>query len=309
MLQEMLMTTIVVVGSLNMDLVVHAPRHPLPGETLIGSHFQTFPGGKGANQAVAAARLGARVCMIGRVGIDTFGDTLLAAVQYDGVDTSFVQRDLNTATGVALITLDAHGQNTIVVAPGANMQVSEADVIRAESVLRRADVLLMPLECPLEAVVAATHLARQSGVRVVLNPAPARPLPTELLAQIDYLLPNQLELQVLADGETDLLTAIRRVQQQGVRNVLVTLGEEGALLAMGDQMTHVPAFHVPVVDTVAAGDAFAAAFCVALAEGKSPLEAVRWGNAAGALAVTRSGAQPSLPSRFEVMRLLEVRGE
>jgi ribokinase len=247
--------------------------------------------------------------MIGRVGIDSFGDTLLESVQHDGVDTTFVQRDPNAATGVALITIDAHGQNTIVVAPGANMQVGEADVIRAEAMFRSADVLLMQLECPLEAVVAATHLARQSGVRVVLNPAPARPLPTELLSQIDYLLPNQLELQILADGETDLLTAIGRVQQQGVRNVLVTLGEEGALLAMGDQMTHVPAFHVPVVDTVAAGDAFAAAFCVALAEGKSPLEAVRWGNAAGALAVTRSGAQPSLPSRFEVMRLLEVRGE
>ncbi|GIV87888.1 MAG: ribokinase [Chloroflexus sp.] len=298
--------TIIVVGSLNMDLVVRAPRHPQPGETLIGSDFQIFPGGKGANQAVAAARLGARVRMIGRVGVDAFGDALLDAAQYDGVDTGYVQRDPDAATGVALITLDAHGQNTIVVAPGANMRVSEADVQRAEALFQGADVLLMQLECPLDAVMAATELAHRYGVQVVLNPAPARPLPVALLSQIDYLLPNQLELQALAEGETDLTAAIERLQRQGVRNLLVTLGAEGALLATGEQTTTVPAFQVPVVDTVAAGDAFAGAFCVALAEGKPPLEAVRWGNAAGALAVTRAGAQPSLPSRMEVMRLLEV---
>ncbi|MEF3274427.1 MAG: ribokinase [Chloroflexus sp.] len=298
--------TIIVVGSLNMDLVVRAPRHPQPGETLIGSDFQTFPGGKGANQAVAAARLGARVRMIGRVGVDPFGDALLAAAQQDGVDTTFVERDPVAATGVALITLDAQGQNTIVVAPGANMRVNAEDVTRAATVFAGADVLLMPLECPLEAVIAATQLARAHGVRVVLNPAPARPLPVELLAQIDYLVPNQLELQTLADGETDLTAAINRLQQQGVRNLVVTLGEHGALLASFDQRIHVPAFKVPVVDTVAAGDAFAAAFCIALAEGKDVLSAVRWGNAAGALAVTCVGAQPSLPARSQVVRLLEV---
>ncbi|WP_298818133.1 ribokinase [Chloroflexus sp.] len=298
--------TIIVVGSLNMDLVVRAPRHPQPGETLIGSDFQTFPGGKGANQAVAAARLGARVCMIGRVGVDTFGDVLLAAAQQDGVDTTFVQRDPTAATGVALITLDAQGQNTIVVAPGANMQVSEEDVTQAAAVFVGADALLMPLECPLGAVMAATRLARAHGVRVILNPAPARPLPDELLAQIDYLLPNQPELQTLADGESELTAAITRLQRRGARNIVVTLGEQGAMLVRDGQTIHVPSFRVPVVDTVAAGDAFAAAFCVALAEGKDPPEAVRWGNAAGALAVTRAGAQPSLPGRSEIARLLEV---
>lgn len=298
--------TIIVVGSLNMDLVVRAPRHPQPGETLIGSDFQTFPGGKGANQAVAAARLGARVRMIGRVGVDAFGEALLTAAQNDGVDTTFVQRDPDHPTGVALITLDAHGQNTIVVAPGANMQVSEADVERAEAVFAGADALLMPLECPLEAVMAATRLARKYGVKVILNPAPARPLPAELLAQLDYLTPNQPELQTLAGGETDVAAAIAKLRQQGVKSVVVTLGEHGALLVRDDQSVQLPAFQVPVVDTVAAGDAFVAAFCVALAEGKPPREAVRWGNAAGALAVTRAGAQPSLPSRVEVVRLLEV---
>lgn len=300
--------TIVVVGSLNMDLVVRTPRHPQPGETVIGSNFQTFPGGKGANQAVAAARLGARVHLVGRVGVDAFGHTLLATAQEHGVDTTFVQRDPTAPTGVALITLDSYGQNTIVVAPGANMQVTEADVLRAESVLATADMLLMQLECPLEVVIAAARLAHHHGVPVVLNPAPGRSLPVDLLALVDFLIPNQLELQALAEGEADLHTAIRYLQQRGARNVVVTLAEAGAVLAETDQIIHEPAFEVPVVDTVAAGDAFVAAFCVASASGKSPQEAVRWGNAAGALAVTREGAQPSLPAYREVLRLLRVSG-
>ncbi|WP_287158067.1 ribokinase [Chloroflexus sp.] len=300
--------TIMVVGSLNMDLVVRAPRHPQPGETVIGSDFQTFPGGKGANQAVAAARLGARVHLVGRVGVDAFGHTLLATAQEHGVDTTFVQRDPTAPTGVALITLDTQGQNTIVVAPGANMQVTEADVLRAESVLATADMLLMQLECPLEVVIAAARLAHHHGVPVVLNPAPARPLPVDLLALVDFLIPNQLELQALAEGEADLCAAISYLHQRGARNVVVTLAEAGAVLAEADQIIHEPAFEVPVVDTVAAGDAFVAAFCVARASGKSPQEAVRWGNAAGALAVTREGAQPSLPAYREVLRLLKVSG-
>ncbi len=242
--------------------------------------------------------------MIGRVGSDAFGNALLAAVQRDGVDTTFVQRDSTTVTGVALITLDAQGQNTIVVVPGANMQVSAEDVAQAAAVFAGADALLMQLECPLPAVLEATRLARSYGVRVALNPAPAHPLPEALLSQIDYLLPNQLELQMLADGEPDLSAAVAKLQRQGARNVIVTLGESGAMLFTGEQRAHVPAFPVPVVDTVAAGDAFAAAFCMALAEGHDPLTAVRWGNAAGALAVTRAGAQPSLPTRTELERLL-----
>lgn len=300
--------TLIVVGSLNMDLVVRAPRHPRPGETLIGSQFQTFPGGKGANQAVAAARLGAKVCMIGRVGQDAFGDALLQTARQDGVDTTFIRRDPNAATGVALITLDQAGQNTIVVASGANMQVSAQDIEQAAAAFEGASLLLMQLECPLEAVEAAAELAQRYGIPVVLNPAPARPLPQSLLARVDYLLPNQHELQLLAEGEADYATAATRLISNGVRNLVVTLGEEGALLVTPQSQESLPAFKVPVVDTVAAGDAFAAAFCVALAEGKSLRDAVLWGNAAGAIAVTRPGAQPSMPNREELIQFLKERG-
>ena len=299
--------TLIVVGSLNMDLVVRAPRHPRPGETLIGSQFQTFPGGKGANQAVAAARLGAKVRMIGRVGQDAFGDALLQTARQDGVDTTFIRRDPNAATGVALITLDEAGQNTIVVASGANMQVSAQDIEQAAAAFEGASLLLMQLECPLEAVEAAAELAQRYGIPVVLNPAPARPLPQSLLARVDYLLPNQHELQLLAEGEADYATAAARLISNGVRNLVVTLGEEGALLVTPQSQETLPAFKVPVVDTVAAGDAFAAAFCVALAEGKSLRDAVLWGNAAGAIAVTRPGAQPSMPNREELNQFLKER--
>ncbi len=299
--------TLVVVGSLNMDLVVRAPRHPQPGETLIGGDFQTFPGGKGANQAVAAARLGAAVRMIGRVGQDAFGDALLHTVRQDSVDTAFIRRDENAATGVALITLDAAGQNTIVVAPGANMQVTPQDIRDAEAAFIGADLLLMQLECPLEAVQAAAEMAHRHGLKVALNPAPARPLPADLLAQTDYLLPNQPELRLLAEGEPDVTTAAARLLSGGVRNLIVTLGEEGALLVTAEGQEKLPAFSVPVVDTVAAGDAFAGAFCVALAEGRPLREAVLWGNAAGAIAVTRPGAQPSMPTRQELTQFLKER--
>ncbi|GIV63824.1 MAG: ribokinase [Bellilinea sp.] len=299
--------TIVVVGSLNMDLVVRAPRHPQPGETLIGGEFQTFPGGKGANQAVAAARLGAEVRMIGRVGRDAFGEALLETVQRDGVDTTFIRRDEQAATGVALITLDAAGQNTIVVAPGANMRVTPQDIEDSAAAFAGADLLLMQLECPLESVQAAARLAHRHGLQVVLNPAPARPLPPDLLAQTDYLLPNQPELRLLAEGEEDVNRAAARLLTRGVRNLVVTLGEEGALLVTPHGQEKLPAFPVKVVDTVAAGDAFAGAFCVALAEGKPLHEAVIWGNAAGAIAVTRPGAQPSMPTRDELIHFLKER--
>ncbi|MEW6504773.1 MAG: ribokinase [Chloroflexota bacterium] len=299
--------TIVVVGSLNMDLVVRAPRHPQPGETLIGGEFQTFPGGKGANQAVAAARLGAEVRMIGRVGRDAFGEALLETVQRDGVDATFIRRDEQAATGVALITLDAAGQNTIVVAPGANMRVTPQDIEDSAAAFAGADLLLMQLECPLESVQAAARLAHRHGLQVVLNPAPARPLPPDLLAQTDYLLPNQPELRLLAEGEEDVNRAAARLLTRGVRNLVVTLGEEGALLVTPHGQEKLPAFPVKVVDTVAAGDAFAGAFCVALAEGQPLHEAVIWGNAAGAIAVTRPGAQPSMPTREELIHFLKER--
>lgn len=297
--------TIVVVGSLNMDLVVRAPRHPAPGETLIGSDFQTFPGGKGANQAVAAARLGAQVRMLGRVGQDAFGNALLNTVQQNGVDTTFIRYDEKAATGVALITLDSAGQNTIVVAPGANMRVSPQDIEEAEAAFEGADLLLTQLECPLETVQAAVRMAHRHGLRVALNPAPAHPLPAELLPQIDYLLPNEPELCHIVEGQTELSSAAGWLIDNGISHLVVTLGEQGALLITSDSQEKFPAFAVQVVDTVAAGDAFAGAFCVALIEGRPLREAVIWGNAAGAIAVTRPGAQPSLPTREELMQFLE----
>jgi len=294
---------IVVVGSLNMDLVVRAPRHPQPGETIMGGDFRTFPGGKGANQAVAAARLGAAVQMIGRVGADAFGDALLQTLAQDGVATRHVRRDQEAPTGVALITLNAAGQNAIVVAPGANAWVTPQDIVAAEAAFAGAAVLLLQLECPLPAVAQAIELAKQHGAQVVLNPAPAQPLDVALLAKVDYLLPNQNELALLT-GRDAIRPAVSRLQAVGVRRIVVTLGEEGVLVAEDDSEIHIPAHGVTVVDTTAAGDAFAGAFAAALLEGHSTRQAAAWGNAAGALAVTRAGAQPSLPRRSELEKFL-----
>jgi len=291
---------IVVVGSLNMDLVVRAPRLPRVGETILGSDFRTFPGGKGANQAVAAARLGHKVKMIGRVGNDPFGESLLATVAQDGVDVTFIRRDDQAATGVALITVEEQGDNAIVVAPGANARLTPEDIRASEAAFAGASVLLLQLECPLSAVAQAIQMARQHHAQVVLNPAPAQTLEADLLESVDYLIPNQTELALLA-GQDSIRAAMQVLLQHGVKNLVVTLGENGALVANGSQEIHLPAHRVAVVDTTAAGDAFAGAFAVALAEGRGLLEAARWGNAAGALAVTRAGAQPSLPTRQELL--------
>jgi len=294
---------IVVVGSLNMDLVVRSPRHPQPGETLLGAEFRTFPGGKGANQAVAAARLGGQVKLIGRVGADAFGDALLETCTRDGVDTRHVERLEDAPTGVALITVDDAGQNTIVVVPGANGKLSPPDLLAAAPAFEGASVVVMQLEVPLLTVIYAADLARRHGARVVLNPAPAQPLSATGLEQVDVLIPNQSEAALLT-GCASAGDAARRLIALGVRSVVVTMGERGVLIAEGETATLLPAHQVSVLDTTAAGDAFVGAFAVALAEGRTVLEAAAWGNAAGALAVTRAGAQPSLPARAELERFL-----
>ena len=294
---------IVVVGSLNMDLVVRAPRHPHVGETIIGSDFGTYPGGKGANQAVAAARMGGAVKMVGCVGQDDFGQALLRNVSDNGVDATFILHDPHAATGVALITVDDAGQNTIVVASGANARLTPEDVARAESVFEGASVLVLQLETPLLAISRAIEIAQHHGLRVVLNPAPAQKIDAGLLAAVDYLIPNQTELALLA-GVQPLEEAVAVLQGWGVPNLIVTLGEQGVLIAQGERQTHLPAHPVEVVDTTAAGDAFVGAFAVALTQGLSTQESAAWGNAAGALAVTRPGAQPSLPNRAELDEFL-----
>ncbi len=299
---------ITVVGSLNMDLVACAPRIPQPGETIIGGEFHTVPGGKGANQAVAAARLGAQVSMVGRVGCDAFSSLLLDNLDAAGVGHTFVTQDPEAATGVALIVVGDSGQNSIVVASGANMRLSPADVDAAEAVITSADVLLLQLESPLETVTRAAEVAHAHGARVILNPAPARPLPTELLSLVDVLIPNESEAALLTgipvgDQAVDK-TAAMALCELGVGTVILTLGGRGALLAQDERVEIFPAFDVVPVDTTAAGDAFVAGFAVALAEGRALAEAVRWGNAAGAIATTRLGAQPSLPTRRDLETLL-----
>lgn len=295
---------ILVVGSLNMDLVVRAPRHPEIGETIIGRQFSTFPGGKGANQAVAAARLGGAVAMIGRVGKDAFGDELLEVARKDGVNTDRIIRDPGSVTGVALITVDDSGQNTIVVASGANFKLTPQDVLAAESEFENAGVLLCQLESPLPAIECAVEIARKHGVQVILNPAPAFDLNSHLLKNIDYLIPNQNELALLS-GIADVDLSIQNMRVLGVRRILVTLGAEGVLLVEGDHRQAVSAYDVVPVDSTAAGDAFCGAFAVALTEGRDFFQAASWANAAGALTVTRPGAQPSLPTRHELEDFIE----
>jgi ribokinase len=299
---------VTVVGSLNMDLVACAPRIPKPGETIIGGGFHTVPGGKGANQAVAVARLGAEVSMIGRVGRDAFANPLLENLAAAGVDHTFVTRDSEAVTGVALIVVDDAGQNSIVVVSGANRRLSPADVDAAEVTIAAADALLLQLESPLETVTRAAEVARIHGVTVILNPAPARPLPGALLSLVDVLVPNESETALLTGlpvgNRAEAESAAEALRDIGVGTVILTLGDRGALLAQERGAELFPAFDVTPMDTTAAGDAFVGGFAVALAEDKSLAEAVRWGNAGGALATTKLGAQPSLPTRQAVEALV-----
>ncbi|MFQ5400359.1 MAG: ribokinase [Anaerolineae bacterium] len=300
---------IVVVGSLNMDLICRAPHIPAPGETVLGQQFSTAAGGKGANQAVAAARLGAQVAMVGRVGGDLFADQLLDNLTAAKVNHTHVLRDKQATSGVALIVVDEAGQNSIVVAPGANARLTPANVEAAEEAIKGVDLVLLQLEVPLDTVCRAAQIARQHGVKVILNPAPAQPLPDGLLALIDILIPNESETALLTGmptgSQAEIETAAARLRQSGIGTVILTMGERGALLAReGESIQFAPFVPAYVVDTTAAGDAFVGGFATALAEGKSIVDAVPWGNAAGSLAVTRLGAQPSLPTRAEVEALL-----
>jgi ribokinase len=293
------MAKILVVGSINMDLVVRVPHSPKPGETVLGGDFETFPGGKGANQAVAAARMNGEVTMVGRVGNDDFGNTLIQGLVDNKIKTTQVIKDSKARTGVAMIAVAADGENMIVVASGANGNVSVEDVNNARPLMRETDILLVQLECPLETVTTAIELAKAYDVPVVLNPAPAQPLPESLLKNVDFLTPNESEFLLLS-GEKDIGKGIEKVRKMGLRNLIITLGANGARVISEGIDQHLPSHEITAVDTTAAGDAFNGALAVALAEGKSLLEAVRIGMAAGALACTKRGAQPSLPSREAV---------
>ena len=293
---------ITVVGSLNQDIVARVPRHPRPGETVLGSGHFVAAGGKGANQAVAAARLGQSVAMVGRVGDDAAGRTLLSGLTADGVDISGVQIDDEVGTGIALITLDDDAENAIVVSPGANGRVTAADVDAAADRVERAAVLLVQLEVPIEAVIRAVEIARGT---VVLNPAPARPLPNDLLERVDILIPNRSELAVLAGAAAEPSSPAEVIAAaaslHGPAAIVVTLGADGALVVDGDEEpVAVPAPIIKPVDTVGAGDAFCGALADALARGNDLPAACQWAVNAGAVAATRRGAQPSLPTAAEV---------
>jgi ribokinase len=302
---------VLVVGSLNMDLVVRAPRIPGPGETILGGGFQTIPGGKGANQAVAAARLGAKVTMVGSVGADAFGERLLDNLRQEGVDVSFIQVHPQEATGIAMIVVDDAGQNSITVASGANFTVTVEQVAAAFEKIEPADVLVMPLETPPPTIDLAARLAKAKGMLVLLNPAPARPLSAELLGSVDVLVPNEPEAAQLTslpvDSNNQACQAARKLIDQGAGCVVITLGGRGSLVlesaSPGCPAQILPPYPVQVVDTTAAGDAFMGALAVAMAEGRDLTAAAAFANAAGALTVTKPGAQPSLPLRRDVDEL------
>lgn len=299
------MAKIVVVGSANTDMVVKAERLPGGGETVMGGDFAMVPGGKGANQAVCAAKLGADVTFVARLGDDLFADASMESFWNAAIDTRHVVRDPSAPSGVALIMVDSKGENSIVVAPGANMRVTPADVDGARDAIAEADALVLQLEIPTETVVHAIETARSLDVRVVLNPAPMHAFPVEILRKVDVLILNQHEAAELLGrmgqgADLNPEEAAADLRKLGVECVVVTLGSAGAYASAGDAAEYVPAVKVRAVDTTAAGDAFTASFACALADGGAPLDAARFAAKVSAITVTRMGAQPSMPTRAEV---------
>jgi ribokinase len=295
--------TVIVFGSINIDLVATAPRLPLPGETLLGHHFFKAAGGKGANQAVALAKLGIPTQIVGRVGAQGFGTELINSLQAAGVQTENVFMDETISSGVAIITVDDAGENQIIVIPGANGRVNQEDVTRVSRLLSGSSALLLQFEIPMFAVVAAAQAAREAGVTVILDPAPAQSdVPDELYSLVDIITPNEVEAGQLlgfpVSGQESAKKAAAQLLKKGVKNAIVKLGAQGVVCATSDETFFVPAFPVQAVDTTAAGDAFNGGLAAALSQGLSLHQAVVWGAAAGALAVTKPGAQPSLPDRL-----------
>lgn len=298
---------IVVVGSINLDLVATSAHLPTPGETIIGSAFNTFSGGKGANQAVAAAKLGCPVTMIGKIGQDAFGSQLIDGLRQSGVDVSCIQK-VNGSSGVALIITDQSGENSIVVIPGANGQLTPSDVDKYGDVLRGAGIILAQLEIPMETVLHLVDSANQFDIPLMLDPAPAGLLPANLLKKLTWITPNETEAGLLL-AASNIPKSEEQIADEllntGVRHVILKLGSRGALIAENRaSKILVPSYRVTPVDTTAAGDAFNGAFAVATLEGKTPVEAARFANAVAAVSITRRGAQPSMPTREEVDEFL-----
>jgi ribokinase len=299
---------IVVVGSSNTDMVIRTPRIPRLGETVLGGEFFMAPGGKGANQAVAAARAGGEVDFIARLGDDVFGRQALDGFGRDGIHVEHIVRDKEAPSGVALIIVAPDGENSIAVASGANAMLSAADVRSAQEVISSADIVLMQLETPLDTVKEAAAIASQAGVPVILNPAPAQTLEDDILTRVAFLTPNETEAEILTGitliKKADLAKAADMLLAKGMQAVLITLGAKGVFVATREKKEIVPAFKIAPVDTTAAGDTFNGALAVALAEKRPLFEAALFANAAAALSVAKAGAQPSIPRRQDIEALL-----
>ncbi|MGP4079239.1 ribokinase [Pseudalkalibacillus sp. R45] len=301
--------SILVIGSFMMDLVVKTPRVPENGETIIGKALLRFPGGKGANQAVAAARLSGNVTMAGMVGVDQFGNEAINVLNHEKVNSNYIQRDLENSTGVGLVMVEANGNNRIVVIPGANLSFKAKDLDQIRGMINDFDIVLMQLEMDLEMIEKAVTYADDARVPIILNPAPAQKLSDDLLKKITYLTPNETEAEILTGikihTKEDAEKAGRSLLEKGVQHVIITLGEKGALIVDESGTTYVPGFPVTPYDTVAAGDAFNGALSVGITGGKSLVDAVKHANAVGALAVTKQGAIPSLPHVEEVEEFIK----
>jgi ribokinase len=300
--------SILVLGSSNTDMIIKVQRIPRAGETILGGEFASAAGGKGANQAVGAARAGGAVTLIARVGQDMFGEKAVAGFISEGIKVDHIVSDRSSPSGVALIFVGQKGQNSIAVASGANSKLAPADVKRAIVAFRDASVLLLQLETPLKTVIAAAEIAAGVRVKVILNPAPAQALPARLLRHVDVLTPNESEAELLTGvavkNASTAAKASEKLLARGVRNVIITLGRQGAFVLGKTVREFIPAYKVEAVDTTAAGDVFNGSLAVALAEGRPLLEAARFANAAAALSVTRMGAQTSAPDRGEIEALL-----
>ena len=304
------MSKIVVIGSINTDMVVRSSQLPYPGQTLMGHSFQTTGGGKGANQAVAAARLGAEVSLIARIGDDAFGKISIENFKKEKINIENIYTDNDAPSGVAFIVVDDKGENIIVVAPGANATLNEKDIRDAEDVIKKADIILFQLEIPMSTVAEGIKLAKKHNRMVMLNPAPAASIPKEILQSVDIITPNQTETLVLTGiAVNDAITAQHAcnvLHEMGILTVIVTMGEQGAYISSDNYHGLIPGFTAGVVvDTVAAGDTFCGGLAIALAEGKSLKDAVQFANAAAALSVTKVGAQASIPIRTEVINLMK----
>ncbi|MEE4195217.1 MAG: ribokinase [Anaerolineae bacterium] len=300
---------VVVVGSINMDLVIRTAHLPVPGETVLGDDYLTYPGGKGANQGVAAAKLGAQTTIIGAVGTDAFGAELVDNLTHHGVKTDAVIRKQNTASGIALIAVEEKTkENTIIVSGGANRRLTAQDISAAAAAIQNADILICQLEIPIEAVETALIIARQHAVITLLNAAPARQLSDSLLKLVDILVVNETEAMQLSEYGIDELEDIEQASAvlmgKGIGSIVITMGGKGANVVDTDHRIYVPAFPVKVIDTVGAGDAFAGAYAVAIARGSSLADALKYANAVGALATTKSGAQSGSPTAAEVETFL-----